>query len=69
VLPFKIEGIDFWNNQPMVSIAMKDTSGVTHYRLIGKGMEAADWRLKSLNAKTKTIIFINSKNKKVKTEL
>ncbi|MHC4397908.1 MAG: hypothetical protein ACYS1A_19865 [Planctomycetota bacterium] len=68
-LPFKVAGIDFWNNRPMVSIAMKDPAGVIHYRLIGEGMAAEGWRIRSLNSNTKTLIFINSKNQKVKTEL
>ena len=69
VLPFKAVGLDYWNGKPMVTVAMKDVNGSMHYRLLGKNMLFAGWKLRELITEKRAAIFTNSKNRKVKVEL
>ncbi len=78
-LPFQVAGIDFWNGKPMVSVAMKDMNGVTHYRLMGQGMsfdcsggnrtDCSNWALSKLHTAPNEAIFMNQKGQKIKVKL
>ena len=76
-LPFHVEGIDYWNNQPMVTIAMGDIKGGYHYKLMAPGMRFScntgvtdcSWRLEQIKTQPNMAIFQNAKNQQVKVEI
>lgn len=74
-LPFKVVGLDFWNGKPMASIAMKDTNGVMHYRLMGQGMRfdcrgsCKSWELEKIHLDQNELLFINHQGQKIKVEM
>ena len=71
-LPFKVVGLDFWNDKPMASIGIKDMNGVMHYRLMGQGMSfdchghCTNWTLEKIKTDPNALLFGNQKGQKIK---
>lgn len=80
VLPFRVEGMSFWNGAPMVTIAMAGVNGQSFYKLIGKGEAygcaaiehsrgCSSWIVQSININTGVVIFKNHNNQMVRVSL
>lgn len=80
-LPFRVEGLSFWNGQPMVTISMVGLAGQHFYKLIGQGGEygcsyhtahghgCASWIVKHINVDSGAVVFANHNGQFVKVSL
>ena len=81
VLPFKVQGLSFWNGRPMVTISLPGVNGASYYKLMGQG-EAFDcgvanssdadcetWSVETINTDNNSIIFKNQDGKEVRVSL
>lgn len=71
VLPFQIEGISYWNGEPMLTISMRGTNGEIHYKLLAKGNAYGclnhqsrqhgcnRWMVKSINTDNDEVLLNN----------
>jgi len=81
VLPFEVVGIDFWNNEPQATIAIRDIHGVMHYRLMARGSmfgcrsqrwklhHCTNWELFKLTTSPNVVIFRNHRGQMVREEI
>lgn len=79
-LPFQVEGLSFWNGQPMITISMPGVNGQPFYKLIGQGNAYScqahasrhgcnAWTVKSIDVDAGIVIFINHVGQQVKVAL
>lgn len=81
VLPFTVQGLSFWNGQPMVTISMMGMGGQPFYKLIGQGNEygcsfhrehqtgCRSWIVQSININTGVVIFSDHQGQLVRVSL
>jgi len=81
ILPFQVEGLSFWNGQPMVTIAMTGINGQHFFKLIGQGNEyscsthnhrqngCTSWTVKSIHVNTGVVIFEDHHGQHVRVSL